>query len=77
MSRPASGVTFSRGLKNSKTTGQFFLKFYHDIASNLGMCKWFLEKLPKFKMVARGQVQFFCAQKLQNFKSEIIQRDSK
>ena len=39
----------------------------------MGMCKWFLKDATKFKMAARGQLHFLCAQKLQKFKSEIIQ----
>ena len=40
----------------------------------MGMCKWFLEMLPKIKMAARGQLQILLyVQKLQNLKSDIIQ----
>ena len=57
--RPASGVTFSCERKNSKTTCQFFLKFYHDISRSMGMCKWRFKDATKFNMAARCQLQFF------------------
>ena len=40
---PASGVRRHVFLwaQKLKTTGQIFLKFQHDIRSNMGMCKWF------------------------------------
>ena len=46
---PASGVTFSCGRKNSKTTGQIFLKFYYDIPSNMWMCKYFFKDATKIQ----------------------------
>ena len=47
--RQASCVTFSCGRKNSKTTSQLFLKFYHHILSNMGMCKWFFRDATKIQ----------------------------
>ena len=39
-----SGVTFSCGRKNSKTTGKFF-----DIPSKMGMCEWFFRDATKIE----------------------------
>ena len=38
-----------------------------------GCASDFLEMLRKFKMAARGQLNFFVGQKLQNLKKKIIQ----
>ena len=46
---PTSCVTFSCGRKNSKTTGQFFLKIQHHIPSKMGMCKLFLRDATKIQ----------------------------
>ena len=71
---PASGVTFSCGRKNSKTTGIFFLNFNMTFLAKWGCASDFLKMLPKLQMAARCQLQkIFWAQKLSNLKSEIIQ----
>ena len=54
--------------------GQFFLNFNITFLATWGCACDFLKMLQKFKMAARGQPQIFLwEQKLQNFKSEIIQ----
>ena len=57
--RPASGVTFSCGRKNPKTTSHYFLKFWHDNLSNKGMCKWFFKDATKIQNATRGQLYIF------------------
>ena len=52
----------------------FLSNFNIKFLATWGCASDFLKMLPKFKMAARGQLQFFLwVQKLQNFKLEIIQ----
>ena len=72
---PASGVTFSCWRKKSKTTGQIFLKFQHNIRSNMGMCKWFFRDATKIQNGRqRATLNFFVGAKTLKLKvGKIIQ----
>ena len=48
---PACASRFLVGAKNSKTTGQFFFKFQHDIPSSMEMCKGFFKDATKIQNV--------------------------
>ena len=61
--RRGSTSIFLWARKLAKFVWSLFLKFCHHIPSSMGMCKLFLKMLPKFKMAARGHLNFFVGAK--------------
>ena len=70
--RHRSTLIFWGGLKKICLV-DFFSNINITFLATWGCASDFLKMLPNFKMAARGQLQLLLAQKLKNFKSEIIQ----